>query len=175
MSKPASGIDNEADFKVRGHYLVACTEIDTLLTEIIARYFCDNGRKRENLIDLLVNQRLQLGAKIELLAAILKRDYPAFLTQNNDLIQRLKKINELRKKFAHYRRVGQSKGLDTILKLEYFKDGVLTAEDVSATHIKIRTHQAFDIRYDLWRTLYLVSKGKSKLLPRVKGKAINLH
>jgi hypothetical protein len=170
MSKSQSPVVNDIDFKVRGAYLVACSEIDTLLTEIIARYFCDNRRKRENLIDLLVNQRLQLGPKIQLLNEILKRDYPEYMRQHGaGLIERLRKINELRTKLAHYRRVGQTKSSDTTLRLEYFKDGVLTAEDISAVKIKVWTTQAFDVRLSLWRTLYLISKGKSKLLPRTKG------
>lgn len=114
------------------------------------------------------------GAKIDVLAEILKRDYPAFSPQKSDVIQRLKQINSLRKKFAHYRRVGESKHSDAKLTLEYFKDGILTKEDVSAVFIKSRTYQAFDIRLTLWRILHQVSKGKPNLLPRVKGKAISL-
>ena len=174
MGQLQSPVDVEIDYKIRGRYLVACAEIETLLTEIIARHFCDTSHKRETLIELFVNERASLNRKIEILGKILN-DYPAFTAKNGDIIVRLTKVRKLRNKLAHYRRVGEPKGSDATLSLQYFQDGKLKTESISAVTIKIRTYQAFDIRYDLWRILYMVSNGKSKLLPRVKGKATILH
>jgi len=100
--KAAQKIHERARY-LRGRFLnsVACIERD--IATILTDYFCTSDQeKRELFFNAIVTAHFfSLKAKKEVLMRIVKKDYPRYWDENNEVLKNLDDIMTFRNKLAH--------------------------------------------------------------------------
>lgn len=86
--------------QVRGHFLEGAAWIEVLPSDILSQYFCSSTRRR-NLFFSEVANTMSLRAKTELLAKVIKHEFPALEAEFPGLKNRLDKFREFRNTIAH--------------------------------------------------------------------------
>ena len=97
-----SGSHLEFADDLRGRYLSFTSVLETMLSEIITKYFCNNDQRKGLFFTEIANgQAMSFSIKINILSKIIKKDYRDILLKYPDIIKRLNVIRDFRNKLAH--------------------------------------------------------------------------
>jgi hypothetical protein len=86
--------------EVRGKFLTGTAWVETLLSDVLARYFCMSERRRL-LFFSDVASKMDLRHKSELLMTLLRQDFPGLIAEHPQLERLLKSVRSFRNRVAH--------------------------------------------------------------------------
>ena len=93
---------HELSVKLRGQVVGACANLELIVEQFIATYFCPDDMKRiQNLIRLFFKENTGLTRKIEMVKYIAENEITGLLKTWPDIISDLFKIVECRNNLAH--------------------------------------------------------------------------
>ena len=155
----------ELDHKIRGSYLVLAITIESIITDIISYYFCQNNDRRIHFVGLIMNQSgITFANKIRILEKILKLHYPKKYEKYTKLMKQLDSVKKFRNLLAHssasYSQKFLSKKLEDRIVLAYYKDGKRFERIITVKDIERKTSEFGNIIDKLMEILTIVGTDK---------------
>jgi hypothetical protein len=88
---------------IRGKIIEQAIYIERFIDYYIANYFCGDKRKSFELIDIIIStNKITFDSKLEVFKTITEKYNNQFLINNPQLINRIRKIIQVRNVFAHH-------------------------------------------------------------------------
>jgi len=155
----------ELDYNIRGSYLVQAIAIESIISDIIGHYFCQNNNRFGHFVGIIMNKSgITLASKIKILGKILQYNHPKQYKKYAKLMKQLKNVNEFRNLLAHssssYSQKFLSKKLDDRIVLAYYKDGKRVERIITKKDIEEKTTEFADIIDRLIEILSIVNTDK---------------
>jgi hypothetical protein len=145
----------ELDYSIRGSYLVQAITIESLITDIISQYFCQNNKRRGLFFGSVMN-RITFSDKIRILNQILEHHYPQSYKKYDKLKKQLETVNKLRNLLAHslssYSPEFVNKFDDRIV-MSFYKDGKLVKRTITIQDVAKNTRDFESIVDKLYEIL----------------------
>ena len=168
MTKPPNQISKhfELDYKIRGSYLVQAITIESILSDIIGHYFCQNQKRFGKFIGLVMNKSgITFASKIKIFGEILKYDYPEIYKKHKKLFDMLEKVRDFRNLLAHssasYSTKFLSKKHDDRIVLAHYVKGERKENIITIKEIEKKTKEFGYIVQRLIEILAVVDTDKN--------------
>lgn len=112
----------------RGRIIDATIHVEGLIESTLAEYFCNDAKKKNYLISLLIsNSVTNLLTKEKTLTILITNEYPEFLKNHNSLLKEIQEIRGMRNDLAHSKVNSDTKDIESFdgnaIELFYLKDG----------------------------------------------------
>lgn len=129
--------------KIRGPFINYVIDIERIINDIIANFFCSNESRRRLFFSSVLNgSELSFSQKTRILKAAIEYDYPEIYQAYPKLFDQLDKIRRFRNRLAHAMLDTTEDFLNKRVKdriqLTYFEDGQTKQQVVTQSEIKKR-------------------------------------
>ena len=135
--------------ELRGKFLTGAAWIETLLSDVIANYFCADEQRR-SLFFSDIALEISLRRKTELLMTLLKKDFPTMLTKHPRLKHQLEALRLFRNRLAHSHTDTSKPALSAATPDEvtfiYYRNGKMQRQKVTRADAQQRAREANQLR-----------------------------
>jgi len=158
---------------IKSGFISLATTSENMISLTFSEHYCLSPQQAKEFQSIFFSDDLQISFhdKIIMLEKFLNKNYPDFLKNNPELINKLNRIRKLRNNFAHSfePKPDRLKKLmeNEILELEYLEDGIIKKHSYPFTEIQERTNDSKDVHNILVKLYEKIVEDKQEIYKKL--------